>query len=555
MGSYLIKGGIIIDGTGGAPFIGDLLIQGDRIEEVRRTADLNDGESVVEASRRLADTQPCECECGPDDGVDVVVQAGGLVISPGFIDIHTHSDLSILAAPDASAKILQGVTTDTIGNCSIGPAPLNEVGHEYFTGWRRFESSWLERAGVQWPLWPNWSDYAEVLAEQDRTMNLVGLVAHGPVRASVLGSGDSAATAESLGEMQVLVQEAMEAGAFGLSTGLTYVPSCYADTQEVVQLCRVIAPYGGLYASHIRGEDHRLLQAVREAVQIGAESGSPVQISHHKASGRGNWGLVNDSLQIIREARSSGVDIAVDVYPYTFGGTYPGPLARIVPQDLAGAALRGWLSAHSGVADDPEGLDTGGPELAWDEVYVVEHPDPEIPGLTMAEAADREGVTCTDWFLANAPDDRVRVKKASMSETDLRTVITAPESMMGSDTYAMNATEAFTGTWLHPRNFGAFVRLLTRYVREEGLLSWEEGVRKMSSLPASRLGITDRGRVKGGLKADVAVWCPVSLEERATVGSPFSYAAGMQWVFVNGVPVVVQGQVTDNRPGLLLRKN
>ncbi len=572
MSSYLIRGGIIIDGTGARAFIGDLMVEGGCIVEVCRRADLAEGESVLDAAERLAKGAPGSgggLRCDRCGGPDRVIEAAGLAVTPGFIDIHTHSDLSILAAPDASAKLLQGVTTDVIGNCSIGPAPLNGAAHEYFTGWRRYEASWLERAGVKWPVWPRWSQYSEVLAATDRSINVAGLVGHGPLRASVVGRCDKPATDEELAAMKMLLEDAMEAGAFGMSTGLTYIPSCYGDTAEIIELARVVSRYDGLYASHIRGEDGRLLESVGEAIRIGGEAGASVQIAHHKAVGRSNWGRVHQSLRRIRDARSTGIDVAVDMYPYCYCGTYPGPLWGVLPRSAAHALqklrdgdpdgalesdVRGWLAQNAGIACDPEGVHAAAPELAWDEVFIVEHPEAGLTGSTVAQAAAAEGISCSDWFLANALEERVRAKKVLVSEADLRTVLSAPECSIGSDTYAMNATEVFTGTWLHPRNFGAYARVLARYVRQERVLGWEEAVRKMSLAPALRLGISDRGVVRRGMRADLAIWSPAGIEERGHIGAPFAYASGMEWVFVNGSPAVARGVVTGARPGVFIEK-
>ncbi|MFO8060713.1 MAG: D-aminoacylase [Bacillota bacterium] len=570
MSSHVLRGGIIIDGTGDRAFLGDVILGGGRIAGVHRRADLGTGESVLDAAKRMEE-MPCTDDSRGSDlpgDVELIIDATGLVVTPGFIDIHTHSDLSILAAPDASAKILQGVTTDVIGNCSIGPAPLNPAGHEYFTGWRRYESSWLERAGVQWPVWPRWSQYSEVLAGTKKSINVAGLVGHGALRASAVGGGEAVANDLQMEEMKMLLEEAMEAGAFGMSTGLTYAPSCWAETGEIVELARVVSRYGGLYASHIRGEDERLLGAVDEAIRIGREAGASVQIAHHKAVGRPNWGRVHESLHLIRDALRSGVDVAVDMYPYCFSGTFPGALWSVLSSGVtdvvrrsgadgfsrreAVSEVRAWLRRKGGFAAKTEETGAESPQLAWDEIYIVEHPNADCVGWTAAQAAEEAGMRCADWFVANLFDEQIRVKRIMVSEADLRTVLAAPECSIGSDTYAMNDSEVFAGTWLHPRNFGAFARVLGKYVREEGVLDWEEAVSKMSGQPALRLGISDRGLVEEGRWADLAVWSPVRIEERASIDSPFTYAAGVQWVFVNGSPVVADGAVTDRRPGALI---
>ncbi len=562
MSSFLIRDAIVIDGTGEDAFVGDVIVEGDTIAEMRRTADLKDGETVDEAAKRLSANSTSDRSLG-ESCFEKVIDAEGLVVSPGFIDIHTHSDLSILAAPDASSKVLQGVTTDVTGNCSIGPAPLDSFeAYGYFQFWRSYESSWLRRAGVRWPMWRSWPEYSEVLEEHKKSINIAGLVAHGPVRASVVGVDDEPAAEEQMSKMIYLIEEAMEAGAFGFSTGLTYRPSRYADTSEVVELVRAVSRRGGFYSTHVRGEDDRLLDAVEEALTIGSRTAGAVQISHHKAAGKANWGTIKDSLECIRKARDGGLDVAVDVYPYRFGGTYPGSLQRLLPQsmrpdgdnqkEVCRPEIAQWLRENSGISDNP-GRD--GPfTLRWDDIYVVEHPDDGVVGCTVSEIASEDEDKCVDWYLSQLGCEKVKVKRISMSEEDVRTVLSSSASMVGSDTYAMNDSDVFSATWLHPRNFGAFARVLEKYVRDEGVLGWEQAVNKMTQRPALRLGLSDRGVLRAGMKADLSLFSPNDIEERASVGSPFEYAAGMEWVFVNGTAVVAEGQVTGNRPGQLLRK-
>ncbi len=566
MSRYLIEKGVIVDGTGSEAFVGDVVIEDENIVKIRVRRRLDGGESVLQACLRPAEA--CEDPDGEvQEGFDRVIDASGLVVCPGFIDIHTHSDLSIFAAPDASAKVLQGVTTDVIGNCSIGPAPLaTPEAYSYARQWRRYESSWLGRAGAEWPRWDSWADYSEALEAHDKAINIAGLVGHGPVRASAVGTDDEPADGEQMSRMVYLIEEAMEAGAFGLSTGLTYRPSRYADAEELLRLTGAVSSRGGFYATHIRGEDERMLEAVNEAIDIGRRSDLPVQISHHKAMGRASWGLVSDSLQRIKQVRRDDCDVTVDVYPYRFGGTYPAPLQRLLPARLQNKAanespeeaagrrsrIRKWLAENSAASREYASGEPG--QVLWNEVYVVEHPDEDLTGQTVAQLAAEAGTDCTSWYIDSLDRRDMRIKQISMAEEDVQTVLKSPVSMVGSDTYAMNATGVFDATWLHPRNFGAFVRILHRYVRQLGLLSWSEAVWKMTGFPARRLGLSDRGLLEEGRKADVVAFSPATVRETATVGKPFSYADGVQWVFVNGSAVVREGEITGSRPGQLLRR-
>ena len=287
MYDIIIKGGKIIDGTGNPWFYSDIGIKDGKILRI--------GKLESEATKQIID-------------------ASGYVVSPGFIDIHSHSDFAPLINPYMESKVRQGVTTEVIGNCGFSAAPLND-----FLRKEILETSpMLMEAGIELG-WTTMAEYMEKIERNGVSLNLAPLVGHGTIRAVVMGYKRGKPTSKELEEMKRLLAEALEQGAFGMSTGLIYPPNCYAETDEIIELCKIVANYGGIYASHIRGEGHQLLDSVKEAIEIGEKAGIPVEISHHKAVGKENWGKVKESLKIIKEARNRGIEVTCDVYPYTAG--------------------------------------------------------------------------------------------------------------------------------------------------------------------------------------------------------------------------------------------
>jgi N-acyl-D-amino-acid deacylase len=527
----VIHGGTVLDGTGRPAFSADLAIQGDRITYVGPPAGL------AGAGARLA------------------IDATGRYVAPGFIDIHTHSDRSILLNPRMESKVRQGVTTEVGGNCGSGVAPARRAALEQ----ARREAAQDGHPGS----WPTMAEYLAYVERQGIAANYATWVGHGTLRASVVGYEMRPPSDDELWEMQALLREALEAGAFGLSTGLIYVPSGYAGTDELVALAEVVREYGGVYASHIRNEGSRLLEAVDEAIEIGRRAGVPVQIAHHKASGKPNWGRVNDSLALMEQARAAGVDVACDQYPYVASST---GLSSLLPKwALEGgrqrlvARLRDPASRRrirdEMVADRPD-LATLDGASHWHQVLVARcRGNRALEGKRLGEIAIEQARDpfdlCFDLLIQE--DGYVGCVFFSMCEEDVQTVMRWRHTMIGSDASSVAPYGMLAEGRPHPRAYGTFARVLGRYVRELGVLTWEEAVHKMTGLPAARLGLAGRGRIAPGAYADVVVFDPATVRDCATFQEPHQYAAGIEHVLVNGVAVVSHGEHTGALPGRVLR--
>jgi len=524
----LIRNGLVVDGTGNPWFRADVGIDGGRIAKVGRLGSA---------------------------GAETVLDAGGLLVAPGFIDMHSHSDLALTVNPRAESKIRQGVTTEVIGNCGFSAAP---AGRDYAEYLRKYVGPLLGVVDIDLE-WETFGEYLNRL-EGRTAVNVAPLVGHGAVRINTMGFEDRPPTADEMAEMKAFVARAMDEGAQGLSSGLIYPPGCYADTQELIELCRVVAGHGGIYASHIRGEGATLLKALGEAIEIGERAGLPVEVSHHKATGRENWGRVERTLEMMAEARSRGVDITCDQYPYVAGSTGLGSL------------LPAW--AHEGGRErllerirDPKtredikramrggsfGVDSPG----WDSILISTCPrNRDLEGKNLAEIAGARRAdpyeTVFDILLEG--EGAASMIVFSMCEEDVRRVMRSPLTMVGTDGTAAAPYGPLGLGKPHPRWYGTFPRILGRYVREEGVLSLEEAVRKMTSLPAQKLGLHDRGLIREGMHADITVFDPTEVSDRATFAQPHQYPQGIEYVFVNGRVVVERGEHTGALPGRVLRR-
>ncbi|MCH8814056.1 MAG: D-aminoacylase [Chloroflexi bacterium] len=479
----LIRGGTVYDGTGspGAP------------------ADVGIRDGVIVA-------------VGDIDGAgNRTIDAGGMSIAPGFIDVHAHDDAAILGG-SMDFKLLQGVTTDIVGNCGAGVAPMGDrlmPGAELVLG-----------SGVA----PTWSSFGEYMEEIDRSslaLNVGCLVPHGAVRFRRMGMDARAPTDGEMSEMRADVAEGMEAGALGLSTGLIYPPGTFAKTREIIELARVAAAAGGIYASHIRNEADGLLDAVAEAIAIGGGAGLPVHISHHKASGQPNWGKTKESIELIETRRDQGIDITFDAYPYVAASTVLSAMAR-----------------------RPEAADP-------DSVLVASVREKhEYEGKTIAQIAEMLDLPPADAVRRVLSEEPQAIAVFFvMDEADVRRVLGHRLCMIGSD-----GIPSATGK-PHPRLYGTFARVLGTYCRTERLFPLEEALRKMTSLPAKRFGLSDRGAIGEGKAADIVVFDPETIEDVATYEEPRKHPAGIQYVIVNGQVAVDEGRQTEARAGELLRRS
>ena len=485
----IIRNGTVIDGRGKPGFQADIGVEGDRITHI--------GALSVDATQ--------------------TIDATGRAVAPGFIDVHSHDDFALLDRPECDFKIMQGVTTQVIGNCGFGAAPANDAYRNFLRGF-----------GVTLfgPLgdfsWNTTEDFYRALEAHPAAVNVATLVPHAAVRYGALQGEKRPPSGQELSTMQALVREGMQAGAVGMSTGLFYAPGSYADTEEVIALAQVVSAYDGVYATHMRDEADGLLTSIQETLRIGEEAKVAVQISHHKAMGRKNWGRVKDSLALVEQARARGRDVTSDAYPYTAGSTalaalvQGGVVARVRPADIL-------------IASTPSRHEFEGKTLE------------EICALTGKPLQDT-----VDDLLAGEGESTVAVL-FGMNEADVRQVLAHPTTMIGSD--GIPSVEGKP----HPRLYGTFARVLGKYVRTEQLLSLEDAVYRMTGFAAEKFHLTDRGIVREGAYADLVVFDPATVAEIGTYQQPRQYPLGIDYVVVNGKVTADHGRHTGQRNGLLLR--
>ncbi|MFH1265781.1 MAG: D-aminoacylase [Planctomycetota bacterium] len=521
-----VTGGRILDGTGGPEYRGDVAIRGDRIASV--------GTSEPVEARRTID-------------------AAGMVVSPGFIDMHTHSDLMPLVEPGCSAKIMQGVTTEVIGQDGLSYAPLTDETLPYFR--HSFRGLNGDPAGLCW----DWRSVGEYLERFDRrvAVNVAFLAPHGNLRAAVLGLEDRRATENELREMKGLLAQAMREGAIGLSTGLTYAPCSFADTHELTALSEVVAQHGGYFAPHMRNYGAGMEAAVEEVIDVAAKAGVPLHLTHFHASFPTGKGKADHHLERINRARREGLEVTLDAYPYLAASTF---MAGLLPcwsheggadrliRRLTEPATRERLrhEMETGASDGLQKL-----PAEWDTIVVTDvesEKNAALVGLSLEEISGRLGKPPFDCFADLLAEEQLGVSCLLFigHEENLQKFMRDPAFTAGSDGLLI-------GRRPHPRAWGTFARYLARYVRELGVLTLEDCIRKMTSLPARRLGRNDRGLLKPGMMADLVVFDPDTVQDTATYEDPKRHPDGIPYVIVNGEVVKDAGRQTDALPGRVLK--
>jgi N-acyl-D-amino-acid deacylase len=529
--SILIRGGTVADGSGSPP------------------AELNVG---IKGSRISGLYKPSETP-----KASMVIDATGMMVSPGFVDIHTHSDLYLLQNPLAESKIRQGVTTELVGNCGSSAAPLIGAARDGLA-----ESARDLEVKIDWS---SVDEYLLRLCNLRTSVNVATLVGAETLRLCVLGTKDIKADPESLKKMNGLLAESMLQGAFGLSSGLIYAPGCYASTEELISLASTSASLGGIYTSHIRGEGGTLVRAVEEAIRIGREAHTFVEISHHKACGRPNWGTVNETLKMIERARAEGIGVGFDVYPYTASNT---SLDSILPP----WARDGGKEATLNRIRDPderrriaETFSTRSEEFentvledGWENIVVVgltHGSNRKFENKSVADIAKELGKDPAETAFDLMVEENLNVSAIfhEISEDDVMTVMRHPLACIGSDGMAESTYGPLSKSATHPRSYGTFPRVLRRYSIEKGLFPLHEAIMKMTSIPAKRIGLPDRGMLAKGMIADIVVFDPLNVRDLSTFEDSHRYPEGIVHVLVNGAVTIENGHHTKERAGLVLR--
>ncbi len=526
----LISNGHIVDGSGSPWFTGSIAVKDGKIADVGRLGNAT-------AKR--------------------VIDARGLVVAPGFIDLHSHSDFTLLVDGLGQSKVRQGVTTEILGEDSSAGPVLGPLAPEFDQGLLRYS---LTRD------WTTLGDYFPRVERQGISLNIASYVGSGQVRAAVLGNVDRAPTAAEFEQMEKLVNQAMRDGAIGLSSGLIYPPNLFAQTSELIALSKVTAKYGGIYTSHIRGEGSHWKKSVDEAIEISEKAGLPAHILHFKIDGHANWGQMADQVKEVQAARDRGVDITADQYPYIAAMT--GLEMCIPPKLLEGTSedvvkrlkdpkvreqIRQAISTGLPGWEDNEVKSVGG----WHGVLVASLQKPEnkkYEGQHMddvARAMGRDPVDALSDLLVSEGGSAEAIY-FSMGEADVEWAMKQPWVGIGSDGSAVSPEMTFVGK-PHPRFYGTFPRVLGVYVREKNVLTLPDAVRKMTSLPAAITGLSDRGLLRPGMAADITLFDPQTVKDKATFENPLQYPVGIPYVIVNGVVVIDQDQHTGAKPGRVLR--
>jgi len=525
----LIRGGLLIDGSGAAPTRGDLAIRDGRIAAI--------GAELGDTAARIID-------------------AHGLAVAPGFIDIKTHSDFTLPINPKAESKVRQGVTTEIIGHCGFSVAPALRGKVELLRDYLSPSAPWLPFKET------TFADYLDGFPAT--AVNAGMLVGHNTLRLMVMGMADRPPTADELARMIALLEQALDAGALGLSSGLFTAPGSYARPDEMIALCRVLARYNGGYFTHIRDEANRVLESVAEAIDIAETCGVHVEIVHFKCSGMDNWGKASRALDMIAAAKARGLDVDCDAYPYAAGSN---PLKNLLPQWVQAGGVEAMLAR---LAETPtrarlradiarDGLNNWGRIPSWDCVRISISPHlPQHAGTTIgalaAERAEDPIDTVADYLIADQGATRVLI--TSISEDDIRDIVASPLALVGSDGNCVATYGTVSQGLPHPRFYGTFPRIIGRYVGELGLLPLELAVHKMTGASARALKLHDRGLLREGYRADVTIFDPADFKDRATYAEPHQYPTGERTtVIVNGVIVVADATHTGALPGQVLRRD
>jgi len=519
----IIRNGSVLDGLGNPVIKTDLGIAGGKIT------------AIGDLSAATADR---------------IINAKDYVVAPGFIDIHTHTDVELIANPRAESKIRQGITTEIGGNCGFSPFPLTEEGR------KDMAQEW----GDDYKVDVNWTDiggFYDAIRVKGTAFNYGSLTGHGDLRAAVVGKNDVPPTAEQQRNMEILLEKSMEMGSLGLSTGLEYAPGSYAKTDEIIDLCKIVASRGGLYATHMRNEDDTVIEAIEEALTICREAGVSTEISHLKACNQDNWHKVPQILEMLEQA-AQNLPVKADRYPYDAWGT---GLTSFIPQWARQGDTDDWIARLQDPAQSVKIMEYANDRArrigGWDRLLIsgCETKANKIwEGQDILTCSKERKMEPAEFVRNLLIEDRldVGIVGFAMSEDNLKLVLKSPQVMIGSDGSASATYGILHRGKPHPRYYGAFPRVLGRYVREQNTLTLPEAVKMMTSMPAEKLKLKQRGTLVKGNFADITLFNPDMVIDNATFADPHQYPTGIDYVIVNGKVVIDQGQHTDIMAGVIL---
>jgi N-acyl-D-amino-acid deacylase len=523
MFDVIIKNGMIIDGTGKQKYAGDIGVKDGIIAKIGNLH---------------------------NDNAQKIIDASGLYITPGFIDINNHSDTywRIFDDPGLESMISQGVTTIIGGNCGSSLAPLTS--HDVIKSIQK----WADVSKINFN-WLSMKDFLREVEKKKLAVNFATLVGHGTLRRGLIGDEVRDINSSEMQQMKKMLADALKEGALGFSTGLVYTHAKLASSREIAELAEVVKKYNGVYTTHIRGESRELIKSVEEAIRISADTGVKLQISHLKAMGKKNWNLMEEALNLIETARTSGVDIHFDVYPYTATGS----VLYILLPDWVSEGGRMMMLSRLKDQEIRKRIIREMQENEYDYSKItisISSLDKTLNRKNITDIALSQGKTVEETVLdlLIASDGRVITIMDVLSEKNVDKGVQNPFSIISSNGSGYDIEHKKTGETVHPRNFGSFPRVLARYVRERGIISWEEAIYKMSGHPAEKFNIEKRGKLEEGNFADITVFDPATIRDTASVENPYQYSDGVKSVLVNGYLAFEDGQFTNIRSGKVIRR-
>ncbi len=515
----LITGGKIVDGTGASWRYGDLAISNEKIIAIGKNIDPNRAEKCIDAT--------------------------GKIVCPGFIDSHSHVDITILAGEKVDLRLLQGITTEVVGQDGLSYAPVSS---EHLQEWRKYlvglNGDYGDR--VSW----DWNSTAELLDQYEgKAANIVHLIPHGAIRVEVMGWEERTASKSELVEMQKLVEKSISEGAAGISTGLTYIPCSHANTEEMIELCKPVGKSGGILSIHLRSYAQNLLEAIEEAILIGKESGAAIQLSHLRMADTSTWGLSGQVLELVEKARDEGIDVTYDNYPYTVGCA---PLFCLIPAWAQSGGPEVVINKledqniREKISDELESWDLDWSNYSLSNAPETDHGDWE--GFSLTQAAKSVGVDVYSFIMDTLIQTKLdaTIIAAGGNEADNLIMLKHSLGMIGSD-------GVMVGGKPHPRGYGTYPKILEKYVREDKVLGLEEAIHKMTGLPAARHNLNDRGTLKVGQAADIVVLSFEDIKDNSTFENPLNAPNGIETVILNGNPVVLNGKYLGSNCGKMLK--